>query len=212
MQDDRALRVALLARPRVSQELSPGDLVAYWRNQKWVQGKLQVGGRWYGTAVILGKVGRNFVFLHRRQVIRRAPEQIRPTTNEEKTMLSSPQVEMLGIKDLIEQGSIRSQQFLDLLPQSYPSMDQPDVESVPEGHVPKDESAPVAAPNTADQPEPNVEARATASEAMPDNNPPRNAAMPQTGPDAPESSSSASGEIPLTNPGDNTYGLWSHKT
>ena len=29
MQDDRALRVALLARPRVSKEFAPGDLVAY---------------------------------------------------------------------------------------------------------------------------------------------------------------------------------------
>ena len=126
MQDDYALRVALLARPRVPHEFSPGDLVAYCHNQKWIQGKLQESGRWYGTAVILGKVGRNFVLLHRRQVIRSAPEQIRPATNEEKTMLSSPPADMLGIKDLIEQGNIRSQQFLDLLLQSFPTMEQPE--------------------------------------------------------------------------------------
>lgn len=53
MQDDRALRVAFLARPRVTMPFSPGDLAAYWRNQKWVNGTLQNGGQWYGVAVVL---------------------------------------------------------------------------------------------------------------------------------------------------------------
>lgn len=99
LQDDRALRVALLARPRRYVEYSPGDMVAYWRNQKWVQGKLEQGGKWYGTAIVLGKVGRNLVLLHRRQVIRCAPEQVRLATSEEKIALSTPQAEMLGIKE-----------------------------------------------------------------------------------------------------------------
>ena len=37
LQDSRALRKALLARPRVSRDFRPGDLVAYWRNQKMGQ-------------------------------------------------------------------------------------------------------------------------------------------------------------------------------
>ena len=100
MQDDRALRVALLARPRVSKDFVPGDLVAYWRDQKWIKGSLQLGGQWYGTAVVLGKVGRNYVLLHRRQVLKCAPEQIRPSTTEEKTMLTSPQAFFFGCQRL----------------------------------------------------------------------------------------------------------------
>ena len=84
MQDDRALRVALLARPRTAVVFNPGDMVAYWRNQKWIQGQLQQGGQWYGVAIVVGKVGRNVVIVHRRQVLRCAPEQLRPATNEEK--------------------------------------------------------------------------------------------------------------------------------
>ena len=59
LQDSRALRKALLARPRVSRDFRPGDLVAYWRNQKWVKGELNQQGRWYGTAIVLGFVGKN---------------------------------------------------------------------------------------------------------------------------------------------------------
>ena len=125
MQDDRSLRVALLAWPRVNPELKPGDLVEYWRNQKWVQGTLQSGRRWWGTAVILGKVGRNYVLLHRRQVIHCAPEQIRAATSEEQSVLGTPHAELLGIKDMIESGNMRSKQYLDLLPQSYPPQEGP---------------------------------------------------------------------------------------
>ena len=120
MQDDRACRVALLARPRKPVNFQPGDLVAYWRDQKWTNGQLNQGGRWYGTAVVLGAVGRNLVIVHRRQVLRVAPEQIRMATEEEKTLISSPKAELLGIKDLIEKGNLRSKQYIDLLPQSYP--------------------------------------------------------------------------------------------
>ena len=113
-QDDAALRRAFSARPRLQQQFQPGDLVAYWRAQKYQQGQVWLGGRWYGTAVVIGSVGKNYVVAHRRQIFRVAPEQLRPATTEEKTVLGTPHAEMLGIKDLIEQGNIRSQQFLDL--------------------------------------------------------------------------------------------------
>ena len=65
LQDDRALSLALAARPRVSQEFQPGAMVGYWRYQKWVQGKLMLGGKRYGSAIVLGRVGRNYVLAHR---------------------------------------------------------------------------------------------------------------------------------------------------
>ena len=145
MQDDRAMRVALLARPRKAVTFSPGDLAAYWRNQKWVQGQLQLGGQWYGVAVILGRVGRNYVLVHRRQVIRCAPEQLRPATNEEKNLIATPEVEMLGIKDLIDKGNLQSKQYIDLLHQSYPPQEDPsisaDSEQLPHVEAPEEPSS-----------------------------------------------------------------------
>ena len=47
----------LAARPRVTPSYVSGDLVAYWRAQKVQQGQVQLGGRWYGTAVVFGSVG-----------------------------------------------------------------------------------------------------------------------------------------------------------
>ena len=124
MQDDRAMRVALLARPRRSLDFRSGDLVAYWRSQKWEKGKLVLGGKWHGTAIVMGHVGRNLVLLHRRQILRCAPEQVRHATQEEKTLITSPEAEMLGIKDLITKGNLESQQFLDLVSESYPSVEE----------------------------------------------------------------------------------------
>lgn len=121
LQDSRSLRKALLARPRVSRDFRPGDLVAYWRNQKWVKGELNQQGRWYGTAIVLGFVGKNLVLAHRKSILRCAPEQVRFATSEEKTLLNTPQVDLLGIKDLIEGGAFKSQQFIDLTPYSYPT-------------------------------------------------------------------------------------------
>ncbi|CAK9066521.1 unnamed protein product [Durusdinium trenchii] len=55
MQDDKALRQALAARPRAMLSYQPGDLVCYWRQQKVMgQGVVQQGGRWYGTAIVIG--------------------------------------------------------------------------------------------------------------------------------------------------------------
>ena len=121
LQDDKSLRRALSARPRLTQAFQAGDCVAYWRQQKYLQGQVQQGGRWHGTAIVIGHVGRNLILAHRRQIFRCAPEQVRPATTEEKTLVSSPQAELLGIKDLIEGGTFRSHQFVDLVPSYYPT-------------------------------------------------------------------------------------------
>ena len=71
---------------------------------------------------MLGKVGRNYVLAHRKQILRAAPEQVRSATTEETTLLKTMDVELLGIKDLIEGGAFKSQQFHDLTSQSYPSV------------------------------------------------------------------------------------------
>ena len=107
LQDDRSLPRALNARPRVSRDFRPGDLVAYWRSQKWVKGEHHQEGRWYGVAIVLGTVGRNLVLAHRKQILRCAPEQIRFATSEERTLLGTPQAGVLGIKDLIEGGAFQ---------------------------------------------------------------------------------------------------------
>ena len=122
LQDDRALRQALLARPRVSQEFRAGELVAYWCEQKYSQAQKTVvqGGCWHGTAMIIGKVGRNYVIAHRKQIFRCAPEQLRPATSEEKTLVQTPEAELLGIKDLIEGGTFKGKQYVDSVPGQYP--------------------------------------------------------------------------------------------
>lgn len=66
LQDNRALRMALAARPKTSHVFSPGALVAYWRSQKWVHGQLESVGKWHGPATVLGYVGRNLVIIHKR--------------------------------------------------------------------------------------------------------------------------------------------------
>ena len=122
MQDDKSLRRAIAARPRVVYSFRPGDLVAYWRQQKWIQGTLEQGGRWHGTAVVIGHVGKNVIISHRRQILRCAPEQLRPVTTEERALAETPETELLGIKDMIESGQLKSKQFVDLVPEKYPTM------------------------------------------------------------------------------------------
>ena len=97
-QDDRALKAALQARPRVSREFRSGDWVYYWRTQKYVAGQRIEGGRWYGAAIVLGSIGRNLVIAHRRSILRCAPEQLRLATESEATTDN----ELLGIKNLLE--------------------------------------------------------------------------------------------------------------
>ena len=120
LQDSRSLKLALAARPRVHSPIAPGQYVAYWRSQKWVHGALDNQGRWYGPAVVLGNVGRNYVIIHKKQIFRCAPEQIRPSTQSEVQLAETPNLELTGIKNLIDQGAINSKQYVDLLPESYP--------------------------------------------------------------------------------------------
>ena len=155
LQDDKALRTALAARPRVSQSFKPGDLVAYWRSQKWQQGVLHQEGRWYGTAIVIGYVGRNLVLAHRKNILRCAPEQVRFATSEERTLIHTPQVELLGIKDMIEGGAFKSQQYVDLVHQSYPNEPPdrpPTVPLVPDQPIPEESSRPAIVPNRASMP------------------------------------------------------------
>lgn len=122
MQDSKAMRKALLARPRRAFDFVPGQCVAYWRNQKWVQGQLMQGGRWHGPAVVLGTVGRNLILLHRKHLIRCAPEQVRPSTTEERQLIQVDNTELTGVKELVEKGDLQNRNYVDLLPQSYPPM------------------------------------------------------------------------------------------
>ena len=62
---------------------------------------------------------------HRKQVLRCAPEQVRLATSEERTLVGTPQAELLGLKDLIEGGAFKSQQYVDLLNQAYPAEQDP---------------------------------------------------------------------------------------
>ncbi|CAK9031068.1 unnamed protein product [Durusdinium trenchii] len=120
----------------------PGALVAYWRHQKFQAGQgVLLGGRWYGTAVVIGLVGRNYIIAHRKHIFRCAPEQLRPATGEERALVQTPQTELLGIRDMIEGGTFRSQNFVDLVPGHYPpeqSSEQQDMssEAVPDVPAP----------------------------------------------------------------------------
>ena len=147
MQDDKALRQALAARPRAMLSYQPGDLVCYWRQQKVGQGVVQQGGRWYGTAIVIGQVGKNYVVAHRRHIFRCAPEQMRPATTEERVLISTPQAELLGIRDLVEGGTFKSHQFIDLVPGHYPSEDQSVKSDSDKGDTPPSAQQPNMSPD-----------------------------------------------------------------
>ena len=68
-QDCRVMRQVVRARPRLRRDFESGQWVAYWRSQKFERGKVVRGCRWYGPALVLGKVGRNVVVAHRRSII-----------------------------------------------------------------------------------------------------------------------------------------------
>ena len=120
LQDDQSLRGALIARPRRDKPFNSGDVVAYWRDQKWSKGLLSQGGRWYGSGIVIGLVGRNVIVAHRNHILRCAPEQVRLATGEERSLVETPETQLLGIKDMIEHGTFRSHQYVDLVPQAYP--------------------------------------------------------------------------------------------
>lgn len=88
------------------------------------------GGKWYGSGVVLGLIGRNVA--HRNHILRRAPEQVNLATSEERTLIETQGTELLSIKDMIEGGTFRSSrdQYVDLISQSYPPQEQEVVSDV----------------------------------------------------------------------------------
>ena len=119
-QDDSSLRTALNARPRVEREFLPGDYVAYWRSQKYERGARLVGGRWFGTAVIMGRVGRNFLVYHRRNMFKVSPEHLRHASTEERMLAQSDGREMLGLSAMLQDRAQLGSQYTDLTQQIGP--------------------------------------------------------------------------------------------
>ena len=120
-QDDKTLRTALNARPRVDRDFLAGDFVCYWRSQKYQRGIRLVGGRWYGVAIIMGKIGRNYLVFHRKNMFKVAPEHLRHATQDERLAAQTDGRELLGIDYLIEKGkSLLGNQFVDLTHQDTP--------------------------------------------------------------------------------------------
>ena len=152
LQDSKALRLALAARPRRIEAFRPGAFVAYWRTQKSHEGVIERGGRWYGPAVVLGYVGKNVVVVHRKQIFRCAPEQVRAATSEEASLATTPQLELLGIKNLVESGGLQSRQYVDLVPLGFPP-----VQSQSEDAVMSDANSPEPPPNPLNPAPPNIQ-------------------------------------------------------
>ena len=127
-QDGATLRTALNARPRVEREFLAGDYVAYWRSQKYEKGSRLVGGRWFGTAIIMGKVGRNFLIYHRKNMFKVAPEHLRHATTEERMLAQTDGRELLGLSAMLDgnRNQLASKQFVDLTK-------RPEVEEPPQG-------------------------------------------------------------------------------
>ena len=113
-QDDKTLRTALNARPRVERDFIPGDYVAYWRTQKYEKGIRLVGGRWFGVAIVMGKVGRNYLVHHRKNMFKVAPEHLRHVTAEERVLAQTDGRELLGLNSLLEDKDKLGAQFIDL--------------------------------------------------------------------------------------------------
>ena len=81
MKDDRAMREALDARPRVRQSFRAGDLVAFWRRGKGSGRKSKA--RWRGLARVVGKLKENYIVAFGGQWLLTAPWQLRPGSREE---------------------------------------------------------------------------------------------------------------------------------
>ncbi|OLP92915.1 Copia protein [Symbiodinium microadriaticum] len=179
LQDSKALRLSLAARPRRVQSYQPGDLVAYWRTQKSLQGVIQWGGRWYGPATVLGYVGRNLVVVHKKQIMRCAPEQVRPSTSEEKALAETPHLELLGIKGMIERGELQSKQYVDVVPEGNPPQEpvegQPPVASETAEAIGQSAQDAFRQEHTAMQPNPEAEP------AMPPSEPSQGSQAPAQG-------------------------------
>ena len=62
------------------------------------------GGRWFGTAIIMGEVGRNFLVYHRKNMFKVAPEHLRHASQEERLAAQTDGRELLGIESRVEKG------------------------------------------------------------------------------------------------------------
>ena len=120
LQDSKALQLALAARPRRIEAFQPRAFLAYWRTQKSHEGVSERGGRWYGPAVVLGYVGKSVVVAHKKHIFRCSPEQLRAATSEEANLATTPRLELLGIKNLVESGGVQSRQYVDPVPLGLP--------------------------------------------------------------------------------------------
>ena len=118
-QDEVTLRTALNARPRVERDFLAGVFVSYWRTQKYQKGVRIVGGRWYGTAIVMGKVGRNFLVYHRRNLFKVSPEHLRHASLEERAVAQADGRDLLGLEKFLGEGdTIQGSQYVDLTNQS----------------------------------------------------------------------------------------------
>ena len=131
-QDDTSLRAALNARPRVDRDFLPGDYVSYWRTQKYEKGVRLVGGRWYGVAIVMGRVGRNYLVYHRKNMFKVAPEHLRPATQEERMLAQTDGREMLGLSSLMNEETCArlGAQFTDLTGTPTPEQSRRTLEPV----------------------------------------------------------------------------------
>ena len=116
------------ARPRAERDFLAGDFVCYWRTRKYQRGIRLVGARWYGAGSFMGKVGRNILVYHRRNMFKVSPEHLRHATLEERAVAQSDGRDLLGIAGLVdEQGHLKGSQYVDLSQQELP----PSPDSVP---------------------------------------------------------------------------------
>ena len=77
-QDDKAMRRAVVARPRPWREFQVGDQVAFWRKGKG-RGMRHGHARWHGRAVVLALCpgSKNVWVAHRHQLLKVSQEQLR---------------------------------------------------------------------------------------------------------------------------------------
>ena len=84
---------------------------------------------------MLGYVGKNVVAVHKKQIFRCAPEHVRAATSEEASLATPPQLELLGIKNLVESGSLQSRQYVDLVPLGLPPAQRQSEDAVMSGRA-----------------------------------------------------------------------------
>ena len=84
-QNDKAMRRALVARPRPWREFHVGDQVAFWRKGKG-RGMRHGHARWHGRAVVLALCpgSKNVWVAYRHQLLKVSQEQLRMATITER--------------------------------------------------------------------------------------------------------------------------------